>query len=156
MNREVKFIVVHCSATPASMDIGRAEIDQWHRDKGWKMIGYHRVIRRSGWIEDGRPLDEDHVLEPNEIGAHVEGYNSQSVGVCMVGGVKKNAAGQLIAENNFTPEQFRSLRLILRKLQAQFPTARIVGHRDLNPGKACPSFSVRDFLARTGAEVPWA
>ena len=57
MNKDdVKYIVVHCSYTPEQMDIG-ADIDRWHREKGWMMIGYHKVIRRDGTIEDGRPLN---------------------------------------------------------------------------------------------------
>lgn len=141
---EVKFIVVHCSATPPSHDIGAAEIDMMHKQRGFAMIGYHRVIRRNGVIELGRPLDEDHVLEPNEVGAHVEGFNSRSVGVCMIGGVTQ--ANVKVAENNFTPEQWYALKLVLRGLKTQFPTAKIVGHHELNPGKACPSFDVQAWL----------
>lgn len=143
----VNYIVVHCSATPADMDIGAKTLDQWHKDKGWSGIGYHRVIRRDGSIEKGRSLDEDSILEPNEIGAHAYGHNSESIGICMVGGCRRVGA-KLVAENNFTPEQFITLREQLIRFHKQFPGAKIVGHRDLNPGKECPSFSVRDFLSR--------
>lgn len=141
---EVQYIVVHCSASRPSQDWGATEIDAMHRQRGFAMIGYHRVIRRNGAIELGRPLDQDHILEPNEVGAHVEGFNSRSVGVCMIGGVTE--VNVKVPENNFTSEQWHSLKLVLKGLKSQFPKAKIVGHHELNPGKACPSFDVQAWL----------
>jgi N-acetyl-anhydromuramyl-L-alanine amidase AmpD len=144
-----KFIVIHCSATGPKADIGFKEIDGWHRAKGWASCGYHRIIRRNGKVENGRPLDEP--------GAHVVGYNAISVGVCMVGGV---AADGKTPENNFTPEQFASLSKVVRDLKAMYPSAEVLGHRDLSPDlnrdgkitpnewmKACPSFDARAWWA---------
>lgn len=133
----VKFLVVHCSATPADMDIGRAEIDRWHKQKGWAGIGYHFVIRRDGTIEEGRPTDIP--------GAHAEGYNTRSLGICLVGGLSQDGR---TAENNFTGLQMTILRMLLNKLKVgDYRTAEIVGHRDL-PGvkKDCPSFDVRKWF----------
>lgn len=132
------FIAVHCADTRASMDIGEAEIRQWHLDRKWEDIGYNVVIRRSGLIEIGRPLDYQ--------GAHVEGYNRRAVGVCLVGGKGDDGA----PANNFTTAQFTSLLLTLRFLRAYAPGARIQGHRDFpNVAKACPSFDVRQWLEHT-------
>lgn len=157
MNRECKFIVVHCSDTPSDMDIGAAEIRTWHtlpppRGNGWSDIGYHFVIRRDGKLELGRSLDQDHLIEPGEVGAHVAGYNSVSIGICLVGGARRVAGGGLAPQDNFTPRQFEVLANELRTLQSQFPRARIVGHHTLNPGKACPSFNVDAYLAQRGIE----
>lgn len=137
--RPIDLIVIHCSATPADLDVGRAEIDEWHRKRGWRGVGYHYVIRRSGALEHGRP--------ETAIGAHAEGYNARSIGVCLVGGVRHGSAGGLIAESNFTAAQWVRLRGVIRDLHQRYPDAKIVGHRDLNAGKECPSFSVRDWLA---------
>jgi N-acetylmuramoyl-L-alanine amidase len=147
--RDIDLIVVHCSATPPKMNIGRDEIYRWHRDKGWLDIGYHFVIRRSeqgarlvdgygsaGLLEKGRPL-----WQP---GAHVEGFNRNSIGICLVGGVAKAKA--FLAEDNFLPEQKATLLTLLYQLRALFPATRIRGHRDLNPDKDCPSFDVRRWL----------
>lgn len=130
------FIVVHCSASPASQDIGAREIDRWHRSRGFLRIGYHAVIRRSGLVE-AAPLTRAY----DEPGAHVQGYNSRSVGVCLVGGVMADNA---TPEDNFTPEQKASLRTTLDMLLLRYPAATVVGHRDI-PGvaKACPSFDVK-------------
>lgn len=129
-------IVVHCAATPPGVDIGAAEIDGWHKAKGWRCIGYHYVIRRSGAVEEGRPVEEP--------GAHAVEVNDRSVGVCLVGGVDDKGA----PANNFTEAQFAALRGVLRLLSKRYHGARIIGHRDI-PGvkKACPSFDVRAWLA---------
>lgn len=150
MRRRTDFIVIHCSATSPHSDIGADEIKLWHtRPKpdgnGWSSIGYHEVIRRDGTIEFGR--------HPDAIGAHVRGQNARSIGICLVGGI--DADGN--PENNFTEEQFDSLRASVAHKQRAYPFARVVGHRDLSPDlngdgiitsdewmKACPSFEVSE------------
>lgn len=128
-------IVIHCAATRPSMNVGRKEIDAWHKARGWKKIGYHFVIRRDGTLETGRAVDE--------VGAHVEGHNSTSVGVCYVGGVNEDSLGP---EDNRTPQQKARLESVVRFLLGLYPLAKIVGHCDLNSGKACPSFDVAAWL----------
>ena len=148
---DVRLIVIHCSATSPKQDIGLAEIDRWHRQRGMLRVGYHRIIRRDGTIENGRSL--------NEPGAHAAGFNRQSIGVCLVGGVDVRNK----PEDNFTPEQWAALKTLCGSLVTMmFPKARIVGHRDLSPDmngdgvvdfsewkKACPSFDVAKWLSKT-------
>lgn len=135
------FIAIHCSATGPKHDCGAADIDKWHRAKGWKCIGYHYVIRRNGTVEEGR--------EEATIGAHVENWNSVSVGVCLVGGVDANDPTKAV--NNFTPEQFASLKQLLVDLKIRYPSAIIQGHRDFpKVAKSCPCFSVADWLKTVG------
>jgi N-acetylmuramoyl-L-alanine amidase len=142
-------IVVHCSATGPKSDIGKREITQWHLKRGFVTIGYHYVIRRDGTIEQGR--------RETEIGAHVSGHNSNSIGVCMVGGV--DAQGK--PSDNFTESQYDTLRVLLGQIKARYESAKIVGHRDLSKDlngdgkitpneymKACPSFDVASWLAK--------
>jgi len=129
MNKDdVKYIVVHCSYTPEQMDIGAADIDRWHREKGWMMIGYHKVIRRDGTIEDGRPL--------NKRGAHVKGLNAKSIGVVMIGGMNRSKSGPAI---NYTDEQWETLGTLLDELKDQFPAAKVSGHFEF-ANKTCPNF----------------
>lgn len=138
--RRIARIVVHCAATPPSADIGRKEIDRWHRTRGFLCIGYHYVIRRDGTVEEGRPEEQ--------IGAHAEGFNKDSIAICLVGGV---AADCKTPEANFTPAQFASLKLRLSEFAKKYPQAEVLGHRDLpRVAKACPSFDVREWL-KTGA-----
>ena len=134
------FIVVHCSATQAKADIGATYLDRLHRGQGWQCIGYHFVIRRNGSIEEGR--------EEHKVGSHVKNHNANSVGICMVGGV---AADGKTPENNFTPEQFDSLKSLVARLKTKYPNAVVQGHRDFHGvAKACPSFSVKDWLKENG------
>lgn len=152
--RQITEIFVHCSATPADMDIGADWIRASHMDPkrpggSFSDIGYHFVIRRNGQVEKGRDV--------SQVGAGVAGRNAKSIHICMVGGVRRDAKRRtLIAENNFTPEQFDALETVLCELRKKHLKARILGHRDADPAKACPSFSVRDFVASRGiGEQPW-
>lgn len=130
------YIVIHCSAT-ANQNFGAADIDKWHRKNGWACIGYHYVIRRDGTVEEGR--------EESVIGAHVADWNSVSLGICMVGGVSSDDHTK--AQNNFTKEQFASLKKLLVDLKTRYPKAKIQGHRDFpKVAKACPSFDVAEWL----------
>lgn len=136
------FIAVHCSATPPTANVDENEIRKWHIARGWTDIGYNIVILRDGVIQIGRPLDH--------MGAHVEGYNDRSLGVCLVGGV--DAVGH--AEDNFTEKQKLSLVATLRFCRLYAPGAKILGHRDFpNVSKDCPSFDVRAWLATIAPEL---
>jgi len=132
--RKIDKIIVHCSATPSSMDIGMIEINQWHSEKpeynpaplSGYYCGYHWVIRRNGLIESGR-LDD-------EIGAHCKGQNKNSIGICMVG------------EGQYTQDQWKSLFwLIEQKLNHYgLEVKNVFGHYEFNPNKTCPNFTSMD------------
>lgn len=146
------YIVVHCSATGPGQRIGAADIREWHLAKGWSDIGYNFVVRRDGAVELGRDLQE--------VGAHVAGHNSTSVGVCMVGGL--NAQGEAPTQDPamFTPQQWTSMRMLITFLRAIYPHAIVLGHRDLSPDKnmdghvtpdewlkSCPGFDAAAMFA---------
>tara|TARA_R110000796_G_scaffold235140_1_gene354107 strand:- start:1100 stop:1507 length:408 start_codon:yes stop_codon:yes gene_type:complete len=125
--RHVSKIIIHCSATPPSMDVDASLIDDWHKERGWTGIGYHFLIKRDGQIEIGRPIDKP--------GAHTKGHNKSSIGVCYVGGVDSD----MCPEDNRTSQQISSFLMLLRLLKNIFPEALVHGHRDFS-SKACPSF----------------
>ena len=75
----IKYLIVHCTATARGKDFTAADVDRWHRQQGWNMIGYHYLVRLDGTIEKGRPETMQ--------GAHCKGYNYQSLGICYVGGL---------------------------------------------------------------------
>lgn len=135
-------IVVHCAATTSTMDIGKEEIDRWHRARGWFGIGYHYVIRRDGTLEIGRPEDA--------VGAHVANNNSDTLGICLAGGL---AQDKKTPEDNFTEAQFATLSSLLLKLKAKYPKADIKGHGEFPPpnlGRACPVFPLQEWLKKEG------
>ena len=125
--RTITLLVIHCSAVRPDQKSSAAQIDTWHRQRGFHLgIGYHYVVRRNGQIELGRP--------EFMIGAHCLNHNAHSIGICYEGGL--NARGQ--PEDTRTPQQKSALRALLKDLHRRYPQALIVGHHDLNPQKACP------------------
>ena len=132
--RHIHTLVIHSTATKADRNVTAAEIDSWHKQRGWTGIGYHLVIRRDGSAELGRNIHKQ--------GAHIAGHNRGTIGVVMVGGLSDSHA----PEANFTKAQFKTLRHVLDEQISHYPDLKIIGHRDLKP-TACPSFDVRHWLA---------
>lgn len=139
------FIVFHCSATKPSQHIGKEQIEEWHLSRGFSSIGYHFVITRAGDLQLGRPLEE--------IGAHVQGFNANSVGICMVGGLDERGLELVNAPQMFTPDQWATAHDLVAMLRHVYPSAKIKGHRDFSPDtnkdgrieqrewlKTCPGF----------------
>lgn len=125
--RSITLIVIHCSAVKPDQLSSVAQIDSWHRERGYKFgVGYHYVVRRDGSIEAGRP--------EWMVGAHCLNHNKYSIGVCYEGGL--DARGQ--PADTRTAAQKATLRQLLTDLHRRYPRAVIVGHHDLNPQKACP------------------
>ena len=157
--RAINLIVIHCSASPNGVALGRngktaaQVIDGWHQQRGfsraptWRLqwnsslqsIGYHFVIDTDGTQQSGRHIDE--------IGAHVAGFNIDSIGICCVG------------TDAFTRAQWGKLNALVLQLRKQYFTAKVLGHRDLSPDlnhdgkiepneymKLCPGFNVSDWL----------
>ena len=128
--RKIKKIVIHCSDSQDSLDITSKDIKSWHLQRGFTDIGYHYVIRRSGVVERGRGDDE--------IGAHVKGHNSDSIGICWVG------------RKDISPEQLKSLKALVKGLCFKYnldPTEHVLGHYELDSGKTCPNLDMIKFRA---------
>ncbi len=126
---QIKYLVVHCSASKDDEDMTASDIHQMHLGFGWHGIGYHRVIRRSGDLEMARP--------EYWCGAHVYGFNDQSLGVCLIGC------------NTFTEAQYKTLEATLREWRERYPAALICGHCDFSyTEKTCPNFDVAEWCAQ--------
>lgn len=130
--RYIDKIIVHCAATPEDRDFTTADIKRWHLQRGFSDIGYHYVIYRDGSIHEGRDI--------NISGAHTSGHNSNSIGVCYIGGMD---ADNKKAKDTRTEEQKESLINLLTELKEKYPKAKIYGHREF-ANKACPSFDARE------------
>jgi len=129
--KEVRYIVVHASDTPADKDIGVEEIRLMHLRRGWFDIGYHYVIRRDGSLENGRPMDRP--------GAHARGFNHLSLGVCLVG------------QGDFTDKQYATLADLVMGLVDMHADAQVLGYRDLpNVNNSSPGFDVVEWWAQQG------
>ena len=132
--RKITEIIIHCSATIEGKDYTVADIDRWHRARGFRKIGYHYVIYRDGSIHAGRPI--------SETGAHCAGHNAHSIGICYIGGLAKDGR---TPKDTRTPEQREAMRSLIKQLKQKFPEASIHGHREFAP-KACPCFRVLEEL----------
>lgn len=125
--RSINLIIVHCSATKEGMDYTVADIKKWHLARKFSDIGYHYVIYRDGSVHNGRDV--------NISGAHCEGYNSHSIGICYIGGLDKNGK----PKDTRTDAQKTSLLKLLKTLKGMYPKATIHGHKEY-ANKACPCF----------------
>ena len=130
--REINEIILHCSATREGHSYHAADIDQWHRARGFNKIGYHYVITLDGTVEKGRDVEE--------VGAHCAGFNANSIGVCYIGGLDSLGS----PKDTRTNRQKFALSTRLMQLHARFPKARIVGHRE-HARKACPCFDAAEY-----------
>lgn len=127
--RQIKEIIIHCTATEAGKDFSVKDIRTWHVQKGWKDVGYHYIIRIDGTIEKGRDI--------SKIGAHCKNHNSYSIGICYVGGLLQSRPS-----DTRTKEQRSALVMLLTMLLELFPNAKIYGHRDFAK-KDCPCFDAK-------------
>lgn len=132
---EVKYVVVHCTATPEGRDVTAEEVNQWHqRERGFMMIGYHYLIKLDGTIEQGRPewMQGAHCAAGN--------MNKKSIAVCYVGGL---TADGKVTKDTRTIEQKLAMDYLIGDLKQRYPGVKVIGHCDVNKGKACPCFNVQ-------------
>lgn len=133
--RTIHLIVLHCSATPENQAYTPEQLERDHKARGFTSAGYNYYVRQSGDVVAMRPLAQ--------IPAHAKGFNRNSIGICYEGGLGNDRE----PKDTRTPEQKRSIRLLLMLLRARYPHSRICGHRDLGAPKACPCFNAEEEYA---------
>lgn len=129
------YIIVHHTGAEEK---DAAQVRRYHLSLGWRDIGYHYVIERSGKIVPGRPLSLP--------GAHCKagGMNYKGIGVALIGNLDNHPP---------LPLQEGALENLVRSLMRRFsiPAERVLGHREV-PGAAtsCPGryLSVSSLRAR--------
>ena len=130
--RNIKEIIVHCSATPEGKDFTTAQIKQWHLARGFSDIGYHYVVYRDGSIHTGR--------DESVSGAHCTGHNTISIGVCYIGGMD---SANKNPKDTRTEAQKASLLKLLKQLKTKYPKSKIYPHYKF-AAKACPCFNAEE------------
>lgn len=123
---DIKYLVVHCSDSPPGRGDNAKTIHQWHTERGFDCIGYHKVILEDGTIESGRP----EYLR----GAHCRGLNYCSLSVCLIG------------QRDFSEAQICSLEEIIREWENRYPNASAVEHHSLDESKTCPNFELKSYF----------
>lgn len=128
--REIKFIVIHCSATRCDVSFTLEQLEQCHRARGFKGIGYHYYITRDGRTHPTRAV--------SRVGAHAHGFNLHSIGICYEGGLDVGG----MAVDTRTEAQKDALWDVVTILKHQYPRAMVLGHYQLSAliHKACPCF----------------
>lgn len=131
--RNINEIIIHCSATPEGREVTVKDITLWHIKRGFKTIGYHYIIYLDGSVHIGRSEEE--------VGAHCLNHNSNSIGICYVGGCDE----KMKVKDTRTDKQKESLIGLVKELKLKYPSTTIRGHNEF-ANKACPSFSLKDEL----------
>lgn len=129
--RNIKYIAVHCTATPQTTSIDSIK-NYWKTNLGWKMPGYHFIIK-----PDGEAVK---LLSVDEVSNGVKGFNSETINISYIGGV--DAKGKAV--DNRTIAQKATLLNLLKLFKTRHPNAIIQGHRDFpKVKKDCPSFNAK-------------
>ncbi|NDV83824.1 N-acetylmuramoyl-L-alanine amidase [Bacteroides sp. 51] len=124
-----KYIMLHCTATPAERVLTREDIDRYHRERGFREIGYHFIIHQDGRVEEGRAL--------SQAGAHCKGWNYTAIGVAYIGGTDKQGN----PKDTRTEAQKEAIVRLIEGLKSLFAIKRVLGHNEVS-AKACPCYDV--------------
>lgn len=130
-DRKIEMVIIHCSDSPEG-DVH--SIREFHMrpksegGRGFDDIGYHFVILKDGTVQDGRSIEK--------VGAHCEGHNATSIGVCLVG--KPDMQRPSV---DFTDSQMRALKILVHQIlrSCGLDEDNVFGHYELDQcGKVCP------------------
>lgn len=130
--RKITELIWHCTATPEGREVSPAEIDRWHKARGWNGIGYHKVVHLDGSVSEGRP--------ESKIGAHVADHNTGTIGYVYVGGVHADDVHK--AKDTRTPSQKVTMERLTREAIARYGLTKVSGHNQY-ANKACPCFDAQ-------------
>lgn len=149
---KLKYLVLHCTATPEGREVSSNDIRAWHTNpvskggRGWKQVGYTDLIHLNGEIERLVDNNEDANVDPWEITNGAKGYNSISRHVVYVGGV---VADGKTTKDTRTKAQRAAMESYVKEFHRKHPNVRIIGHREVD-AKDCPSFDVQVWLKEIG------
>lgn len=149
---KLKYLVIHCTATPEGREVTAADIKAWHTNptakggRGWKQVGYTDLFKLDGTVERLVANNEDANVDPWEITNGATGYNGISRHIVYAGGVAKDGK---TPKDTRTPGQLKALETYVKDFHRRFPDVKIIGHNEI-AAKACPSFNVPQWLKSIG------
>lgn len=127
-----KFVIIHHTERNNDFPV----FVRWRHKflRKWDDIGYHYLIGNT------RPFTKDGKLylgrPENMHGAHAQGYNFNSIGICLIG----NFDNKLPSE-----KQMNTLIGLIREKTCKYniPVENILGHNELpNVKKSCPGSNI--------------
>lgn len=151
---KLKYLFIHCTATPEGRNVSSDEIRAWHTNpvskggRGWSQVGYTDMIHLDGRIERLVKNNEDMNVDPWEVTNGVAGYNSISRHVVYVGGCEAHSQ---TPKDTRTAAQKAALEVYVKDFHRRFPSVIIKGHNEV-AAKACPSFDVQKWLRQIGID----
>lgn len=150
MSNKLKYLVIHCTATPEGREVTASDIRAWHtapppKGNGWKQVGYTDLIHLDGRIERLVDNNEDANVDPWEVTNGATGYNSVSRHIVYAGGCDR----AMQPKDTRTPGQLAALERYVKEFHARYPSVKIIGHNQL-AAKACPAFDVPAWLKAIG------
>lgn len=134
--RTINKIIVHHSASAPSTTV--ADIDRWHKDRGWRGIGYHFVVLEDGEVAKGRDI--------NKQGAHTLNHNKDSIGICVTGNF----------ENYHCPKhRFDALIDHINKLIADYSLdwSKVFYHKEFANTACCGKFLISQLVQYRRGQV---
>ena len=148
---KLKFLVIHCTATPEGREVTGDQIRHWHLDpaphgRGWKQVGYTDLFHLNGGIERLVKNNEDGNVDTWEITNGAVGINARSRHVVYAGGL--TADGKQPKDTR-TPDQRKSMLKYIQDMIRMNPDILVAGHNQF-AAKACPSFNVPMWLQSVG------
>lgn len=127
LKRPIDRVFIHCSAASRA-NVDAEEIDLWHRQRGFAMIGYHYFIKTDGTLEEGRPLERVPAAQSRE--------NKGTIAICLNG----------LKVKDFNECQFRTLRDLCKEINKAYGgKITFHGHKEVAT-KACPVFDYKNVL----------
>ena len=153
MPKPLKYLVIHCTATPAGREVTADDIIRWHTSpvwaggRGWKQVGYTDLIHLDGEIERLVPNNEDAWVDNWEVTNGAKGYNGVSRHIVYAGGLDIDGNSC----DTRTAKQKEAMAAYVRDFHDRFPDVKIIGHRDI-AAKDCPCFDVAAWLREIGID----
>jgi hypothetical protein len=153
MSNRLKYLVIHCTATPEGREVSSSEIRKWHLSpapagRGWKQVGYTDLVHLNGGIERLVDNNEDASVDSWEITNGATGINSVSRHVVYSGGLTKDGKR---AKDTRTLDQRNAMKKYVLDFVHRFPMAKVAGHNQF-AAKDCPSFDVPAWCRQIGIQ----
>lgn len=147
---KIKFLILHCTATPEGREVSAADIRKWHMSpppagRGWSRVGYTDIIHLDGSLENLTPYDSDDDIEAWELTNGATGQNSFSRHIVYAGGT--DTSGK--AKDTRTEAQLKTMATYCHFMVIRYPFIQIAGHNQF-AAKACPSFNTVEWLRSIG------
>jgi hypothetical protein len=151
---KLKYLVIHCTATPEGREVKAAEIREWHtapkpKGRGWSQVGYTDMFHLDGSVERLVNNNEDANVDPWEVTNGVAYHNSCSRHVVYVGGMKKDGK---TPRDTRTPEQLKAMEAYVKAFVRKNQGVEVVGHNYF-ANRFCPCFDVQSWLVEIGLKT---